>query len=119
MKVCVDSVAAAGKVLLYIFIALYLLLTIIFALVAESSWRKIFGSFLRVISKKIHYVLLAALLIAAVLAGSVYLLYVTITYEEYFAYMILSTFFLFILLVIARLFWIAVIREVSHETDNP
>ena len=109
-----EAIIGVLKMLGYVFIVAYYLLLVALAQV-HHPWKLWVHNFFAVGIKNIHKTVLVLLINAALIFGSLYLVYLSMQLEEWFSLLLLSSILVIILLVLTRLFWMACLQEIVRS----
>ena len=114
----VTSFSSTAKLLLYGFLIFYYLLLVSYAFLDKTPWKEFVQKIYTLSILKIHKTLPALALISAFLIFNLYLLSTALNTQQPF-FVVLMLLFLFVfLLTFSKIFWIAALQEIDHETDS-
>lgn len=117
-EVDVDSFGRVFQILLYSSAIVYFFLAAGFSIISASSWREFLKHFFSVAIKKIHKALLLFVVNVLAIAATLFLIYRSMEYFENFPLALFFSVIFVIIVVIARLWWIACLQELTHETHH-
>ena len=117
-QVDVDMFTSLLNLIPYILGVLYYLLLVALAFITDPSWSQFVKHFYRAGLRKIHCTLLVLVINGALIAGSLYLVYLSMNYEGQFWLVVLASIIAVFIIVLSRLFWIACLQELVHEKSH-
>lgn len=115
----VESFSSAVNILMYVLLAIYYLILASFVFIHKRSWKSFAVTAFNTSIKNIFRSLSVLFVNLAALFASGYLVYFTVNGDESFSLLVLSSILFILSLVVTRIFWIASLKEVAHEKDNP
>ena len=117
-QVDVDMFTSLLNSIPYILGVLYYLLLVALTFITDPSWSQFVKHFYRAGLRKIHRTLLVLVINGALIAGSLYLVYLSMNYEGQFWLVVLASIIAVFIIVLSRLFWIACLQELVHEKSH-
>jgi hypothetical protein len=113
IKVAESLLPTSVKILMFIFLVLVYLLLVSYTQSGVSSWKKYFYSIVKVAFLRIHYTLLAFIIVLIALIIPSLLFYYSTMFWMNFAAMLLSVFLIVLMLVVTKVFLVAVGQRVK------
>lgn len=98
-----------------VFIILLYFMLIFFAFINITSWKEFFKTSIQISFKKIHYTLSIILFNCLLSLIGLYLIYLTTPIESLYYLSIILVLLFTIIIVIARIFWIATLQELKQN----
>lgn len=107
-----------GSMLMYLLYSLgiiYYLMINAFASLHTPTWKEFARHFFTTTIKKIHRTILVLIINLILLAGATYLIYYFMELNQNFALMMITSGILIFLIIVARLYWIACLQEITSH----
>ncbi len=111
--------AQTAQYFLYGFGVIYYFLLISFAYLSVNTWKDFFSKIFTTGVKKIHYTLPALALCIIPLALSIFLMSIAPPSSYYIPLILIFLVIMIFTLTFSKIFWIASLQELDHETHHP